>query len=106
MNKFNEIFLRSKTVSERSNRGYKIYTDKEKFQLVDAATVAEAFEKSGIRDAIKIEIAGVITKSIFSQTELAEKQASQPMPKTPIEANAPPSETPPEASPAAPSGPA
>ncbi len=77
MNKFNEISLRTKTISERSQRGYKIYTDKNNFQLVEATTVAEAMEKSGIKNPVKIEVAGVITRSLFGKSELAEMQSAQ-----------------------------
>jgi hypothetical protein len=76
-NKFNEIFLKAKTISEKSQNGYRVYTDKDNFQMIPAQTVAEAIEKSGIKSPFKIEPAGVITKSIFTQAELAEKQVSQ-----------------------------
>jgi hypothetical protein len=84
MNRLNEIFLKSKTVSERSNRGYRIYTDKNNFQFVEAPTVAEAIEKSGIKDPVRIDISGVITKCIFTQAELAEKQAAQSQPASAV----------------------
>jgi hypothetical protein len=82
MNKFNDIHLKIKTISEKSQRGYRIYSDKTNFTLVEAATVSEAIEKSGIKNPAKIEIAGVITKSIFNQAELAEKLTSQQVPNT------------------------
>ena len=97
-NKFNDIFLKSKTVSEKAQRGYKIYTDKEKFQLVDATTVSEALAKSGIKDPYKIEVAGVIKRSIFAQSEISEKQATK--------AEIPVSQTPPATPPAENSAPA
>ena len=80
-NKFNEIFLKAKTISESGQKGYRVYTDKTNFQLVEATTVAEAIEKSGVKSPVKIEPAGVITKSIFTQAELGEKKAASAIPQ-------------------------
>jgi putative ubiquitin-RnfH superfamily antitoxin RatB of RatAB toxin-antitoxin module len=77
INKFSEIFLKSKTVSDRALKGYKIYTDKDNFQVIEAATVSEAIEKSGIKAPFKIVPAGIVTKSVFTQSEISEKQAAQ-----------------------------
>lgn len=83
MKKLNELFLKEKSVSEKSQKGYRVYTDKNNFQVVEAATAAEAIEKSGIRTPYKIEPAGVIKKSIFTQAELVENQPAQATPQNP-----------------------
>lgn len=77
MNKFNDIFLKAKTVIQKSQKGYKVYTDKDNFNLVEATTAAEAIEKSGIKNPYKILPADYVTRSIFAQSELAELQKNQ-----------------------------
>ncbi len=77
VNKFNDIFLKEKTVPAKQKKGYNIYTDKTNFTFFEAATAAEAIEKSGIKNPYKIEPAGLVTKSIFIQAELAEIQKIQ-----------------------------
>jgi hypothetical protein len=72
MKNFNKIFLNSKTISEKKQKGYKIYTDKNNFQIIEAETAAEAIEKSGLKSVYKIEKIGVVNKSIFTKPELSE----------------------------------
>ena len=78
MTKFNDISLKTKTVSEKQQKGYKVFSDNTNFQVVEAATAAEAIEKSGIKAPYKVEPAGIVTKSIFSQAELLEAQVAAP----------------------------
>ena len=75
MSNFNKIFLNSKTVVEKKQLGYRVYSDKNNFTLVEAETASEAIEKSGLKRAYKIEKVGIINKSIFTKPELAEAKS-------------------------------
>jgi uncharacterized protein YjhX (UPF0386 family) len=71
MDKFSEIYLKAKSIVEKSQQGYKLYKDKENFVFIEALTAKEAIEKSGI-NPVRIERAGLANKSIFSESELVE----------------------------------
>lgn len=75
--KFNDISLKFKTVPAKERKGYNVFTDKDNFTYIEASTVAEAIEKSGVKTPFKVEPAGMVKKSIFMQSELAENQKSQ-----------------------------
>lgn len=75
MNNFNKIFLNSKTVIEKKQKGYRVYSDKNNFTIIEAETASEAIEKSGLKNAYKIEKVGVINKSIFTKPELSEAKS-------------------------------
>jgi len=72
MLKFKHIHFKEKQIPEKSLKGYRVYSDKTNFQNVEAATAAEAIEKSGMKNPVKVEVIGVVNRSIFSDTELAE----------------------------------
>ncbi len=84
MSKFNEISLKIKTVPAKAKKGYNIFTDKDNFTYIEAETVAQALEKSGVKNPIKIEPAGFVNKSIFYKSELADTQKIQENPRPPV----------------------
>lgn len=83
MSNFNDIFFKERTVPAKQQRGYNVYSDKEKFTFVEAATASEAIEKSGIKAPFKIEPSGFIKKNVFAQSEIAEVKKEQATPATP-----------------------
>jgi len=78
MEKFNDIFLKEKTVTASRKKGYNIYKDKTNFVFVEADTAAEAIEKSDVKSPYKIICASLTKKALFSSAELAEIQKSPP----------------------------
>lgn len=72
MSNFNKIFLNAKTVIEKKQQGYRIYSDKNNFTVVEAETASEAIEKAGLKTTYKIEKVGLIKKSIFNKPELSD----------------------------------
>ena len=70
--KFDNFKLKEKQISEKKLNGYRVYSDKSNFQTVESETVAEAIDKSGIKEPYKIEVVGLVKKSIFTESELIE----------------------------------
>ncbi len=64
--------LKLKTAIERKQKGYKVFPKSGEVEIVEAETVAEAMEKTTIKNPIKIEKIGIIRKSLFSASELEE----------------------------------
>lgn len=73
MNQINsQITFKTKTIQEKSLRGYKVYKNSSEFVNVEAETASEAIEKSGVTNPYKLEKLGIVNKSLFSEAELVE----------------------------------
>lgn len=64
--------LKIKTAIEKKLSGYRVYQKDGAPEIVQADTVAEAMEKTTIKEPTKIEKIGIINKSLFSEDELEE----------------------------------
>ncbi len=71
---FTPFMFKTKSVQERSAKGYKVYKTAQDFVTVEAKTAAEAIESSGVANPFRIEKLGITYKSLFSDTELQEEQ--------------------------------
>lgn len=76
--------------------GYRVYRGKDDFVEVEATGIAEAIEKSGIKEPVKLERIGITTVSIYRAGELShlsgyggEDRMQQAMEKQKAEANMP-----------------
>ncbi len=74
----NDLYLKEKTVTQKGTRGYRVYSDKNNFKLVEADTAFEAIQKSGVVSPHKVEAVNIVTKSVFSPQEIAERSIAQP----------------------------
>lgn len=62
--------FKTKSIEEKTAKGYKVYKTPTEFVSVEAATAFEAIEKSGIKNPYKVEKQGIVHKTLFTDNEL------------------------------------
>lgn len=59
-----------KKTPQAVRQGYRVYSGKEEFVEVEAATIGEAIEKSGVKEPLKLERMGIASITIYREGEL------------------------------------
>lgn len=76
MRYFQPIDFKQKTFSEKEKIGYKIFKSLSEFEHIEAETVSEAIEKSGIEKPFKIIRANLLQKDLLLEDELKEMKVA------------------------------
>ncbi len=69
-NSFGQMMFKTKSIEEKTAKGYKVYKTPTESISVEAATAFEAIEKSGIKNPHKVEKQGIVHKTLFTDAEL------------------------------------